>query len=147
MMQELLDTKILTIVTFTPAVGALVLLFLRKNQQQTARVLALGVTLLTFVFSLHLFWLFDSTTADFQFVSDTPWIPSFGISYQLGVDGISLFLVLLPTFLTPLAILASWSITDRVKEYFIVMLLLETGMVGVFVSLDLFLFYVFGRSC
>ncbi len=143
MMQELLDTKILTIVTFTPAVGALLLLFLRRNQQQTARIIALGVTLLTFVFSLHLFWHFDSTTSDFQFVADTPWIPSFGISYQLGVDGISLFLVLLSTFLTPLAMLASWSITDRVKEYFIFMLLLETGMVGVFVSLDLFLFYVF----
>ena len=116
MMQELLDTKILTIVTFTPAVGALLLLFLRRNQQQTARIIALGVTLLTFVFSLHLFWHFDSTTSDFQFVADTPWIPSFGISYQLGVDGISLFLVLLSTFLTPLAMLASWSITDRVKE-------------------------------
>jgi NADH-quinone oxidoreductase subunit M len=72
-----------------------------------------------------------------------PWIPAFGIDYSLGVDGISLFLVLLTTLLTPLAILASWAIQDRLKEYFIFMLMLETGMIGVFLSLDLFLFYVF----
>ena len=75
--------------------------------------------------------------------SNVPWIPSLGINYQMGVDGISVFLILLATVLTPLAMLASWSITERVKEYFIFMLLLETGMIGVFVSLDLFLFYVF----
>src|SRR5438093_5981165 len=72
-----------------------------------------------------------------------PWIPALGIDYSMGIDGISLFLILLTTVLTPLAILASWSITERVREYFIFMLLLETGMTGVFASLDLFLFYVF----
>lgn len=101
------------------------------------------ITALTFVFSLHLIAHFDSTNPDFQFGLKIPWIPSFGIDYSMGVDGISLFLVLLTTLLSPLAILASWSIQERVKEYFIFMLLLETGMIGVFVSLDLFLFYVF----
>ena len=141
-MQELLDSMILTIVTFTPALGALVLMFIGRNQRTIRRV-ALAVALLTFVFSLGLFQHFDSSTADFQFISDAPWIPSFGISYSMGIDGISLFLILLATFLTPLGLLASWSITDRVREYFIFMLLLETGMVGVFAATDLFLFYVF----
>ena len=143
MMQEFLDNRILTIVTFTPVLGAFVLLFLKRSQQQAARIVGLAVTVLTFLFSLHLFWHFDGSSPDFQFAADIPWIPSFGISYHVGIDGISLFLVLLSTFLTPLAMLASWSISSRVKEYFIFMLLLETGMVGVFVSLDLFLFYVF----
>ena len=141
-MQELLDSMILTIVTFTLALGALVLMFTGRNQRTIRRV-ALGVALLTFLFSLRLFQHFDSSTADFQFVSDVPWIPAYGISYSMGIDGISLFLILLATFLTPLGLLASWSITDRVREYFIFMLLLETGMIGVFAATDLFLFYVF----
>ena len=141
-MQELLDSMILTIVTFTPALGALVLMFTGRDQRTIRRV-ALGVALLTFLFSLRLFQHFDSSTADFQFVSDVPWIPAYGISYSMGIDGISLFLILLATFLTPLGLLASWSITDRVREYFIFMLLLETGMIGVFAATDLFLFYVF----
>ena len=99
--------------------------------------------MLSFVFSLHLIAHFDSGSPDFQYLVNVPWIPSFGISYHMGVDGISVFLILLTTVLTPLAMLASWSITERTKEYFIFMLLLETGMIGVFASLDLFLFYVF----
>src|SRR5204863_6749439 len=86
---------------------------------------------------------FEPSTSDFQFRINVPWIPAIGIDYSMGIDGISLFLILLTTVLTPLAILASWSITERTKEYFIFMLLLETGMIGVFASLDLFLFYVF----
>ena len=142
-MQELLDSRILTIVTFTPTVGALVLIFIGRDRQAMIRRFALAVAVLTFLFSLHLFQHFDNATADFQFVTDVPWVPAFGISYSMGIDGISLFLILLATFLTPLGLLASWSITDRVKEYFIFMLLLETGMVGVFAATDLFLFYVF----
>jgi NADH-quinone oxidoreductase subunit M len=101
------------------------------------------ISVVTFVFSLYLFGYFNSSTSNFQFVANVPWIPSVGISYFVGVDGISLFLILLATVLTPLAMLASWSVSDRAKEYFMFMLMLETGMIGVFVALDLFLFYLF----
>src|ERR671923_333768 len=137
------DSNILTIVTFTPAVGAVLLLFYKREHVRSIRMFALIVTLVTFVFSLHLVAHFDSTNPDFQFALKIPWMPSFGIDYSMGVDGISIFLILLTTLLTPLAILASWSIHERLKEYFIFMLLLETGMIGVFASLDFFLFYVF----
>jgi NADH-quinone oxidoreductase subunit M len=138
-----INSQILTIITFTPAVGALLILFYNRGHVRSIRGLALIVTILSFLFSLHLIAHFESSSPDFQFRINVPWIPSLGIDYSMGVDGISLFLILLTTVLTPLAILASWSITERVKEYFVFMLLLETGMIGVFVSLDLFLFYVF----
>jgi NADH-quinone oxidoreductase subunit M len=140
---DLITSQILTIVTFTPAVGAVLLLFYDRDHVRSIRAFALIITILTFVFSLHLVASFDSKSPDFQFAVKVPWIPSLGIDYSMGVDGISLFLILLTTLLTPLAVLASWSIHDRLKEYFIFMLLLETGMIGVFCSLDLFLFYVF----
>src|SRR4051794_1830078 len=137
-MDGIITRHILTIVTFTPAVGALLLLFFNRERVRSIRTFALIITLLTFVFSLHLIAHFQFGTADFQFAIRVPWISSAGIDYQMGVDGVSLLLILLATVLTPLAILCSWSITDRAKEYFIFMLLLETGMVGVFMSLDLF---------
>jgi NADH-quinone oxidoreductase subunit M len=140
---DFITANILTIVTFTPAVGAVLLLFYNRDHVRSIRAFAFIITILAFVFSLHLVAHFDSRNPDFQFALKIPWIPSYGIDYSMGVDGISLFLVLLTTLLTPLAILASWSIHDRLKEYFIFMLLLETGMIGVFVSLDLFLFYTF----
>ena len=140
---DVITSNILTIITFTPAAGAVLLLFYNREHIRSIRVFALIVTILTFVFSLHLAAHFDSNNPDFQFGLKVPWIPSFGIDYSMGVDGISLFLILLTTLLSPLAILASWSIHERLKEYFVFMLLLETGMIGVFVSLDLFLFYVF----
>jgi len=140
---DFITANILTIITFTPAVGAVLLLFYNRDHVRSIRAFAFIITILAFVFSLHLVAHFDSRNPDFQFALKIPWIPSYGIDYSMGVDGISLFLVLLTTLLTPLAILASWSIHDRLKEYFIFMLLLETGMIGVFVSLDLFLFYVF----
>src|SRR4030095_407804 len=107
------------------------------------RGLSLAVAVLTFLLSLHLIAHFDSTKPGFQFLIDVPWIASAGIDYHMGIDGISVYLILLATILTPLAVLASWSISDRAKEYFIFMLLLETGMIGVFAALDLFLFYLF----
>src|SRR5881296_4683646 len=140
---DFLTSNILTIVTFTPAAGALLLLFYDREHARSIRTSALVITLLAFVFSLYLVARFDSSNPDFQFGLKVPWIASLGIDYSVGVDGISIFLILLTTLLTPLAILASWSIRDRVKEYFIFMLLLETGMIGVFASLDFFLFYVF----
>ncbi len=140
---NIIGSNILTIVTFTPAVGALLLLFYNRDHVRSIRTFALIITLLTFIFSLHLVAHFDSNNPDFQYLIRIPWVPSFGIDYAMGIDGISLFLIILTTLLSPLAILASWSIHDRLKEYFIFMLLLETGMIGVFASLDLFLFYVF----
>jgi NADH-quinone oxidoreductase subunit M len=140
-----LDSLILTIVTFTPAVGALLILLFSRGSARASSVrgLALAIAILAFIFSLHLIAHFERNSSDFQFTIDVPWIPSIGIDYSMGIDGISLFLILLTTLLTPLAVLASWSVTERLKEYFIFMLLLETGMIGVFASLDLFLFYVF----
>ena len=115
--------NILTVITFMPAAGALLLLFYNREHVRSIRMFALVITLLTFVISLHLVAHFDSTNPDFQFGFRIPWIPSFGIDYSMGVDGISLFLILLTTLLTPLAILASWSVHERLKEYFIFMLL------------------------
>src|SRR5436190_685285 len=140
---DLFTSNILTIVTFTPAAGALLLLFYDREHARSIRTSALIFTLLAFVFSLYLIAHFEPGSSDFQFKINVSWIPAIGIDYSMGIDGISLFLILLTTVLTPLAILASWSITERLKEYFIFMLLLETGMIGVFASLDLFLFYVF----
>src|SRR3954465_12834309 len=128
---EFITANILTIITFTPAVGALLLVFYNKDHVRSIRALALIVSILTFVFSLHLIAHFDSRTPDFQFAIKIPWMPSYGIDYSMGIDGISIFLILLTTLLSPLAVLASWSIHERWKEYFIFMMLLETGMIGV----------------
>jgi NADH-quinone oxidoreductase subunit M len=106
--------------------------------------LALAVSVLTFAVSILSLFSFKASQAHMQFEQAVPWIPSLGIHYHVGIDGISLFLVLLTTFLTPIAILSSWnSIDKRLKEYYLFMLLLETGMVGVFIALDFFLFYAF----
>lgn len=140
---DALNNAILTIVTFLPALGAVLLLFFNRKNVRAIRAFSLIVAIVTFILSLHLIAHFESGRSDFQYLINVPWIPSVGISYHMGVDGISVFLVLLATVLAPLAILASWSISDRAKEYFLFMLMLETGMVGVFVSLDLFLFYLF----
>src|SRR5216110_260697 len=140
---EFFTSNILTIVTFTPAAGALLLLFYDREHARSIRISALIFTFLAFVFSLYLVARFDSSNPDFQYGLKVPWIRSLGIDYSMAVDGISLFLILLTTLLTPLSVLASWSIQDRLKEYFIFLLSLETGMIGVFASLDFFLFYVF----
>ena len=108
------------------------------------RALALGVSLVTFAATLLLWWRFDPGSADYQFVEQHAWIPAFGIQYLVGVDGISLFLIVLTGFLTPLALLSSWdSVHKNVKVFSFFMLGLETAMLGVFVSIDLFLFYIF----
>ena len=136
--------SILTLITFLPVAGAALLLFMRKASPRAIRNIALIVSLLTLVLSLPLFSTFDISNPGMQFEQSVPWIPSFGIQYHVGIDGISLFLVLLTTVLTPIAILSSWnSIENRVREYYLFMLMLETGMIGVFVALDFFLFYVF----
>ncbi len=133
----------LSLITFLPLVGIIAILFCDKNKDQAIKTTALATSLLTFLVSLTLFFQFDPNTAAMQFPEKHSWIESFGINYYMGIDGISLLLVLLTTFLTAISILASWGITKRLKEYMISMLFLEIGMLGVFVSLDLFLFYVF----
>jgi NADH-quinone oxidoreductase subunit M len=138
---------ILTVVTFLPAAGALLLLFVPRRQDAMLRVGALLVTVATFVLSLPLYLRFDAASADYQFEQFARWMPSLGVGYHVGIDGISLLLVLLTTLITPVALASAWhAIDDRVKEFVVTLLILETGMVGVFVSLDLFLFYVFWEA-
>jgi NADH-quinone oxidoreductase subunit M len=138
-----LNTWILTLVTFIPLVGA-VLLFFFPRRDRDIRVFAFVISLFTFVLSLHLPVHFARGATGFQFEMNVPWISTPNIHYHLGIDGVSMWLVVLTTFLTPLCVLISWhSVHDRVKEFFVLMLLLETAMIGVFVALDLFLFYFF----
>ncbi len=141
-----LHGAILTLVTFVPLVGA-ILLLLFPRRHRDIRVFALVVSLLTFVLSLHMPVHFHRGQTGFQFQIDKAWIPTPNIHYHMGVDGISMWLVVLTTFLTPLCVLISWrSITERVKEFFILLLVLESALIGVFVALDLFLFYFFWEA-
>ncbi|MFQ5662314.1 MAG: NADH-quinone oxidoreductase subunit M [Terriglobia bacterium] len=133
----------LIIVTFFPLLGAVVILLFPASAWQKLRHVALGAALGELVLALPLFFWFDPGYGGMQFFEQHVWIESPLILYQVGIDGLSLFLILLTAVLTPLAVLASWGITHRVKEFFVLFLVLETGMLGVFVSLDLFLFYVF----
>jgi NADH-quinone oxidoreductase subunit M len=134
---------LLNIVIFLPAAGALAVMLLPRRQE-IVRNVALVVSLVTFVLSLGLLTRFSPSSGEMQFVTDRNWINSPPIHYAVGADGISLFLVLLVTFLTVLCVLISWkSISEHVKEFYFFLLLLETGTLGVFLSLDLFLFYVF----
>ena len=138
-----LDNSILTLVTFVPLAGAVLLLFFPRRDRDI-RVFALVVALLDFVLSLHLPVHFQRTLAGFQYEVNHEWISNPNIHYHMGVDGVAMWLVVLTTFLTPLCVLISWkSIHDRVKEFFILLLILETALIGVFTALDLFLFYFF----
>ncbi|TJX74657.1 MAG: NADH-quinone oxidoreductase subunit M [Mesorhizobium sp.] len=137
---------ILSLVTFLPLVGVLLILFINddsENARRNIRAIALLTTTFTFIISLFIWTGFDNSQAGFQFVEKVAWLDS-GISYHMGVDGISMLFVILTTFLMPLCILASWeAIEKRVKAYMIAFLLLETLMIGVFCALDIVLFYVF----
>ncbi|MBM4439266.1 MAG: NADH-quinone oxidoreductase subunit M [Candidatus Rokubacteria bacterium] len=138
---------ILTVVTFLPLAGALLLLLVPRRLEGVLRGGALVVAGATFLISLPLYFRFDGGSADYQFTEYARWIPSLGAAYHVGIDGISLLLVLLTTLITPVALASAWrSVDDRVKEFVATILILETGMVGVFVSLDLFLFYVFWEA-
>jgi NADH-quinone oxidoreductase subunit M len=164
---------LLSLILFLPIVGAVLLMFLPRQEQPvelpageaaghepgghdhgdtpptpratTIKWAAFFVSLVTFLLSLWMWAEFDSNAdGRFQFVESVPWVPQLGITYHLGVDGLSMVLIVLTTFLSAIAILASWTaINERVKEYMIFLLLLETGMLGVFMARDLFLFYVF----
>ncbi|NNK16028.1 MAG: NADH-quinone oxidoreductase subunit M [Sulfitobacter sp.] len=140
-----MDTHLLSIITFLPAFAAAILVvFLRGDDeaaQRNAKWLAMITTTATFLISLFVLFEFDPNDTGFQFVTESEWV--LGLSYRMGVDGISILFVMLTTFMMPLVIAASWGVTTRVKEYMIAFLMLETLMLGVFMALDLVLFYVF----
>lgn len=139
---DFIDNHLLTLILFIPTLVALGLVFVPAERVKVFRWAALVASLLSFALSIYL-WLGFETAAGFQFEEKVTWYQALNSSYHLGVDGISLPMVLLTTLLTPLALLASYSIKENVKAYMILFLLLETGMLGVFLSLDLLLFFVF----
>jgi len=136
----------LTLVTFFPLLGVLVILFLKAEQKNLARWVALVTSLITFAISLAVLAQFNQRDPELQLVVKLPWIEvaDWSIAFHLGVDGLSILLLLLTTFLTPLSILSTWTaVEERVKDFMLFFLLLEVGMVGVFLAQDLFLFYIF----
>ena len=136
--------NLISLLIVIPLLGALILLFIPRRLDLAVKWVALATVVVNFAVSVFLFAAFRVGTADMQFVERAAWIPQLGISWYVGVDGLSLLLVMLTTFLMIIAIGGSWNaITDRVKEYNLLFLILESGVIGVFVSLDLFLFYVF----
>ena len=140
----ILGFPILSLIIFSPLLGVLLLLFVDRERSELAKWIALLASGVTLLISLPLYFAFDIDGPAFQFVERVSWISAWGVEYHLGLDGISLFLVLLTTLLTFISVLSAWTaVTKNVREFMITMLLLEVGMNGVFVALDVFLFYVF----
>jgi len=136
----------LTILTFFPLVGVLALLFIPSDKKNALRWITLITTLITFGLSIWVLTMFNASDPDLQLSARYDWITVAGwnIRYYLGLDGLSILLVLLTTFLTPISILSTWTaVEERVKDFMIFFLLLEVGMTGVFLAQDLFLFYIF----
>ena len=144
-MTNVLDFPILTYMVFVPIIGAfIVMLFFPREKTAAIKNFTLLVSLITLALSLWLLPAFDANNVRMQFVEQYTWIPSIGVTYFMGLDGISILLIVLTTLLTSISILCSYkAVEEREKEYYISLLILETGMLGVFVSLDLFLFYIF----
>ena len=144
-MSNAADTpSLLSLILFTPLVGALVILFVGKRQVDLIRWIANATAVLGFLVSVPLWFVYDSADPDWQFVEQMEWIPSIGAQYFLGVDGFSVLLILLTTMMGVIAVLSSWNaIQTRVKEYYIFLLMLQTGMIGAFVALDFLLFFLF----
>ena len=138
-----IDAHLLSLILFVPAIAAVIILFLPDGEHKLIRWFAFGASLIPFVLSLLAWFNFKPGQPGFQFEESYVWYEAIGSSFHLGVDGLSLTMVLLTTLLTPLAILASFTITDRVKWYMMLFLFLETGMLGVFMALDLLIFFVF----
>ena len=142
-----LGFPLLSTLMLLPVIGAIVVALLPAKNEEMIKTVTLLFTVVALVLSLPLYFAFDSSVAGFQFEENIAWIPSLNINYHVGIDGISLFIVLLTTLLSTVAVLSSWtSITERVKDYMILMLVLESLMLGVFISVDLFLFYVFWEA-
>jgi len=141
---QFITTHILSLIVFLPMAGFFLILFLNRGQERAVRILSLVIMSLDLALSVWLFMRFNASDANYQFLERYEWIPRWKVYYQLGVDGISLLLVALTALLGPVVILSSWSqIKERVKEYHAFMLLLQTGMMGAFLALDLVFFYVF----
>jgi NADH-quinone oxidoreductase subunit M len=139
-----MQLPILSILIFLPVVGIGILVILDRKRHKELKIATLIISGVEFLVSLPLWFNFNSSTAAMQFVERYNWLPTYGISYYVGIDGFSLLLIMLTTFLTPLCVLATWDdIQTRVKEFMVCLLFLMSGMIGVFCSLDLFLFYVF----
>ena len=142
-----MNEHLLSLLIFLPLLGALLIFFFVKEGEEgagNAKSAALWTTIATFAASLLLLFRFDGSSPEFQFVEQMQWVKGYGIGYHLGVDGISLFMILLTTFLMPICILCSWnSIRERVREYMMAFLVLETFVIGVFCALDMLLFYIF----
>ncbi len=139
------NMPLLTMITFLPALGAvIIMLFMKKEQTKAIKGFATAVAVLDFLISLPLWFKFDKAEAGFQFVEKVSWIPTIGVSYFVGIDGISVLLVLLTTLTMIIGVVCSFTaIEEREKEYYVCLLLLATGMLGTFIALDIFLFYVF----
>ena len=135
--------KVLTLITFLPMIGILLILLVPKNNKTLIRIFAATFTGLQVLLAVWIYMNFDSGTSSMQFREQYKWIPSFNIEYFMGIDGLSVTMVLLTAFLSFICIFASWGINKGVKGYFAMFLLLDTGMMGVFCSLDFFLFYIF----
>ncbi|MCU0406309.1 MAG: NADH-quinone oxidoreductase subunit M [Ignavibacteriaceae bacterium] len=141
------QSYLLTYLLAVPIIGSLLLLFINKEKAQTIKYVGLIVSLIAFIISLIIYFDFNDQSSEFQFVHKVNWISGLNISYHVGIDGLSMLLILLTTFLTPLTLISSWSsIKNKIKEFTFFMLFLELGMLGVFVSLDMFLFYVFWEA-
>jgi NADH-quinone oxidoreductase subunit M len=146
---EFLNEHLLSILIFLPLAGAFFLfLFVGKTAEEAIRKITFVVMLAGFALSLKLYFDYDASSGQtMQFLETAPWLPEYGIEYKIGLDGMSLLLFLLTTFLGPIVILSSWrSVDTRVKEYHICMLLLQTAMLGAFAALNLFLFYIFWEA-
>src|SRR5512133_2532623 len=138
-----IDAHLLMLILFVPALAAVIILFLPNGENKLFRWFAFGASLIPFVLSLIAWFRFNPNQSGFQFEESYTWYQAIGSSLHLGVDGLSLTMVFLTTLLMPLAILASFSINDRVKPFMMLFLFLETGMLGVFMALDLLIFFVF----
>ena len=134
----------LSLILFTPLVGALVILLINKQNVSAIRWIANAFAMIGFLISVPLWYWYNPDGAQYQFIERAPWIPSIGADYFLGIDGLSTLLILLTTMMGAIAVLSSWeAITERVKEYYIFLLVLQTGMLGAFMSLDFLLFFLF----
>src|SRR6202050_4412753 len=138
------NSHILSVIMFTPLVGAIIILFVPRESESLHKILGNLFGVLGLLVSLPLLWRFDISNPGYQFKESMDWIPSIGAHYTIGIDGISFLLVMLTTLLGAISILSSWSaIKMRTKEYYLLFLLLQVGMLGVFMALDFFLFYMF----
>jgi len=142
-----MENNILTYLLLTPIVGAILILFMSEEKKSLIRYFGLAISVIAFIISIIVYLDFDRANPEFQFVHSFEWIKSLNIHYNVGIDGISLLMVLLTTFMTPLTFLSSWKgIDKKIKMFTFFMLMLEAGMLGVFISLDIFLFYIFWEA-